>query len=145
MFTSERHQKIIDTLHTEGKVMVKELAKQFEVSEDCIRKDLRQLEFQGKCIRQYGGAVLNDLHPEHNVFSRIDKNTNDKEMVAQKAFNLIQDGETIFLDISTTNLILAHKLANSERKLIVVSNMIEILKTNPNIIMQATQNFSFFQ
>ena len=58
MFASERHQAIIEQLNSEGKVTVKELITRFQVSEDCIRKDLKQLELQGACKRAYGGASL---------------------------------------------------------------------------------------
>lgn len=141
MFTTERHQLIIEELQINGKVKVKDLSTKFEVSEDCIRKDLKQLEFQGKCKRAYGGAILRDNVSDHNVYSRIDKDVDNKMEVAKKAFEEIVDGETIFMDVSTTNILLAQLLSKSNKRLIIISNMIEILQilaSNKNITVIGT-------
>ena len=141
MFASERHQMIFDQLQMHGKVLVKDLSKQFNVSEDCIRKDLKQLEFQGKCKRAYGGATLRESSVDHNVFERKDKDIAAKKEVAKKAFDVLENGETIFLDVSTTNILVAQLLAESDKKLIVISNMIEILQVlakNSNLTVIGT-------
>ena len=77
MFVEERHQEILRLLNENEKVKVKELSKRFEVTEDCIRKDLASMEAKNLLKRTYGGAVLPDtLHPGHtNIVSiRKDKN-----------------------------------------------------------------------
>ena len=58
MFVQERHQEIMNILHNSGKVVVKDLSTMFNVTEDCIRKDLKSLESQKLLQRTYGGAVL---------------------------------------------------------------------------------------
>lgn len=129
MFTSERHDAIIEKLKNEGKVKVKELSTLFQVSEDCIRKDLKQLELAGKCRRAYGGAIIKEEDFIRDVFKRKDQYTKEKQKIAHKAYDLIENGETIFLDISTTNIYLARLLANGKKSCIIVSNMIDILQT----------------
>ena len=57
MFIEERQAKILELLERDGKVLVKELAEIFSVTEDSIRKDLSALELDGKLKRTYGGAV----------------------------------------------------------------------------------------
>ena len=57
MFLKERHDKIIELINSEGRVTVTDLAELFSVTDDCIRKDLKQLDAQGKLQRVYGGAV----------------------------------------------------------------------------------------
>ena len=57
MFMEERQAKILDILNSNGKVLVKELAEIFNVTEDSIRKDLAALEISGQLRRTYGGAV----------------------------------------------------------------------------------------
>ncbi|MBR4382923.1 MAG: DeoR/GlpR transcriptional regulator [Selenomonadaceae bacterium] len=57
MFLEERQAKILEMLNRDGKVLVKELAEIFGVTEDSIRKDLSSLELDGKLKRTYGGAV----------------------------------------------------------------------------------------
>lgn len=58
MFTEERLEQILDILNKSGRVNVKELSEQFNVSEGMIRKDLQKLEREGLLQRTYGGAIL---------------------------------------------------------------------------------------
>ena len=84
MFVEERHQEILHLLQENEKVKVKELSKQFEVTEDCIRKDLASMEAKNLLKRTYGGAVLPDtLHPGHTnlVSTRKDKNIKQKQKI----------------------------------------------------------------
>ena len=117
MFVEERHQKILHLLQENEKVKVKELSKRFEVTEDCIRKDLASMEAKDLLKRTYGGAVLPDtMHPGHTNFvsTRKDKNIKEKQQIAKKAVKLIRPGDMIFLDISTTNIELAKQIQKQE-------------------------------
>lgn len=133
MFAEERVEKIIGLLNENSKVVVKELSKRFNVTEDCIRKDLKALEKRGILERTYGGGVLNRKSAPHYDIS-IRKNTNleGKLKIVEKAFELIQSRETIFLDISSTNILIAEKIAKSNKKLIVITNMIDIIRCFSN-------------
>lgn len=137
MFTEERQSAIENCLRENGKVKVKELSEMFQVTEDCIRKDLKILENAGKLKRTYGGAILSQDYPlKRDVVDRRQFNLDKKRTIAAKAFKLIKNNETIFLDISTTNIELAKLLATSNMRVVVVSNMIDILQilaTNPSI------------
>lgn len=129
MFTEERLETILQNLHQDGKVRVKNLSEQFQVTEDCIRKDLKVLENAGKLKRTYGGAILSQDYPlERDVIDRRTFNEDKKIIIAKKASDLIKDHETIFLDISTTNIKLAEILVETRKRLVVVSNMIDILQ-----------------
>ncbi|WP_291634940.1 DeoR/GlpR family DNA-binding transcription regulator [Clostridium sp.] len=129
MFAEERIEKIIELLNENAKVVVKDLSKKFDVTEDCIRKDLKTLEKQGILKRTYGGGVLNRKPAPHNdILSRKNINLEGKLKIAEKAFELMQSGETIFLDISSTNILIAEKIANGNKKLIVITNMIDIIR-----------------
>ena len=108
MFTEERQNAIEKCLREKGKVRVKELSEMFQVTEDCIRKDLKILENAGRLKRTYGGAILSQEYPlERNVVDRRMYNLDKKKVIAAKAFKLIKNNETIFLDVSTTNIELA--------------------------------------
>ena len=130
MFIEERQIAIEKVLREQGKVRTRELSEMFQVTEDCIRKDLKTLENAGKLKRTYGGAILSQDYPlERDVIDR-------KMVIAAKAMTLIKEREAIFLDISTTNIELAKLLAKSKMQLTVVSNMIDILQLlaqNPKI------------
>ena len=134
MFTEERQQAIIQLLNQNGSISVRDLSVQFDVTADCIRKDLKALENGGFLKRTYGGAILSkDYELGRELVDRRNVNQKEKRDIARKAVKLIQSGETIFLDASTTNLMLAQLLVHTSLKLIVVSNMLDILETlTPN-------------
>ena len=142
MFTEERHVAIEQCLREKGKVKVKELSEKFQVSEDCIRKDLKALENAGRLKRTYGGAILSQDYPlQRDVIDRRNYHLDKKKIIAEKALGLIKSNETIFLDISTTNIELAKLLAESRMRVVVVSNMIDILQIlvkNPAISVIGT-------
>ena len=137
MFAEERLENILKLLNENGKLIVKELSLRFNVTEDCIRKDLKTLEKEGLIRRTYGGAVPVRIEAQNNyIQSRKDVNLENKRKIAELAFELIAPMETIFLDISTTNLLIAEKIANSTKKLTVVTNMVDIVgyfTNNPNV------------
>lgn len=129
MFVEERQRKILELLHENQKVKVKELSQMFSVTEDCIRKDLANLEERHLLKRAYGGAVLAEgLHPGHSnaVSSRKEKNLKEKQQIAKKAVKLIKEGDVVFLDTSTTNLELAREIIRTKRKVTVISCMLDI-------------------
>ena len=141
MFVEERHQEILRLLNENEKVKVKELSKRFEVTEDCIRKDLASMEARNLLKRTYGGAVLPDtLHPGHTniVSTRKDKNIKEKRMIAKKAAELIHDGDMIFLDTSTTNIELAREIIERRLEVTVVSCMLDIAE-----VFTATKDVKF--
>lgn len=142
MFVEERHQEILRLLKENEKVRVKDLSKKFQVTEDCIRKDLAAMEGQNLLKRTYGGAVLPDsLHPGHSnlVSSRKHKNTDKKKKIAKKAVKLIKNGDMVFLDTSTTNIELAREIIRAGLKITVVSCMMDIAE-----IFQTTKDVKFF-
>lgn len=129
MFAKERQNFIVELVNKEGTVRVKELSERFDVTEDCIRKDLTALEKKGLLQKTYGGAmqVRKNVH-ELFVSQRKEKNIEEKQHIAGKAFELIKDGDMIFLDVSTTNIELAKLLVQSSLNVVVVTNMFEVVK-----------------
>ncbi len=137
MFLEERYEKIIELLEKKGRVTVKELSQSFNVTEDCIRKDLRELENRGNLKRVYGGAMIQRNHSDIKPLDeRKNINIDTKRSAALRAVDLIEEGDIIFLDVSTTNLEMAKILNKTDIKITVVSNMLEIileLRKNPTI------------
>ena len=128
MFAQERLDMIIQLLHEEGKVKVKDLSKRFELSEDAIRKDLKILEKQGVMERIYGGGMLKKKIPKfQDVGERNQTDSLDKRRIATKALKMLNERETILLDISSINLILAEMIKESDLEITVLSNSIDIL------------------
>ena len=121
--TYERRQSLIELLRKQPGLRVPELAKALGISEGTVRNDLNALEQQGRLTRVYGGAVLNEQpqfpSPSFNI--RYHKEAAEKMKIAQQAALLVDDGDSIFLDASTTVYYLAQQLANRQR-LRVVTN-----------------------
>ncbi|MGL4253306.1 MAG: DeoR/GlpR family DNA-binding transcription regulator [Fusobacteriaceae bacterium] len=133
MFIEERHKKILEILDENGKVLVKDLSKKFEISESMIRKDLQVLEKMKLLQRTYGGAIklkLSFIKPE-SFSSRITKDAELKEIIAKKAFDLVQDNEVIFLDASTTSYMIAKLVIEGNKSITVITNMLEISSLIP--------------
>lgn len=130
MLAEERQNMIVSMVNRNGSVLVKELSGQFEVTEDSIRKDLTLLQKKGLLRKTYGGAVKVRVNEqERYVSQRKGKNLEDKQTIARKALEIIKERDVLFLDISTANLELARALAESGRKVTVVTNMIDVMLT----------------
>jgi DeoR/GlpR family transcriptional regulator of sugar metabolism len=143
MLAQERLGKIREMVKRDGKVYVSSLCEIFNISEDSIRKDLKKLENQGLIERIYGGALLKEqpdlINGKVRIIrfdSRLSKDVPLKDIIAEKALNIIENGEVIYIDSSTTNVLLAEKLAKSNKRITVVSNCLNVLSyltENPNI------------
>lgn len=128
MFIEERYKYILDLLEQNGKVLVKDLSIQFKVSESMIRKDLQVLEKSNLLQRTYGGAINSKrtIVNGESFFKRVEKNTDLKEIIAKKAYDQINENDTIFLDASTISYLLAKLLIKSNNNITLITNMFEI-------------------
>ncbi len=137
MFAKERQDDIVNQVNLSGHVKVKELSLKYQVTEDCIRKDLSLLEKKGLLKKTYGGAMSLRKNPHlYSSIQRKDMNDKQRQEIAKKVISLLENQDTIYLDISRTNVEVAHLLNASSLSLIVITNMIEILdvlKDNQNI------------
>jgi DeoR/GlpR family transcriptional regulator of sugar metabolism len=126
VFMKERHDLIIQEVNENGRVTVTELAERFGVSEDSIRRDLGILADQGLLERVYGGAVSVQTLPDRNIAKRTEA-AGEKHAIAAKAYQQIEDGDTIYLDVSTTVLALAELVGAGNKRVTAVSNSLDIL------------------
>ncbi|MCM8820575.1 MAG: DeoR/GlpR family DNA-binding transcription regulator [Candidatus Omnitrophica bacterium] len=122
-------EKIVEVLEKKGVISVSELAPILKVSEFTIRRYLEELEKEGILIRTYGGAVKKDNGISSGFFfgEKAKKNINEKKLIAELAFSLIKDGETIFLDTGTTTLEIARLLKRGEKNLVVATNSFPVV------------------
>lgn len=129
MLGLERRQEIMQRLRVNRKVYVSELAKAFKVTEETIRRDLEKLEAQDLLQRSYGGAVLLEHTSEEVPFvKRSSLNNASKARIAETAENLIQDGDTIMVDSSTTCEILLQRLRGLQRHITIITNSIHLME-----------------
>lgn len=128
MYEEERLLKITEYVRGKTRASVQELCALFHVSESTVRRDLSELESQGKLKRTHGGAVLLESVSFEPTFSeKEDKYRGEKQRIAQKAAELISDGDSILIDAGTTTQYLAPELAHF-RKLTVVTNSILLVQ-----------------
>ncbi len=93
----------MELLETKNSISVVKLAEYLHVSHPTIRRDLSDLEEQGKVHRTHGGVVLRRTsEAEIPLIFREDQNNAAKQIIAQKAAPLIHDGDVIFLDASSS-------------------------------------------
>lgn len=120
MLKEERQQEILRILNSEQKVITSDLSERLSVSEDTIRRDLKELDDQGLIRRVYSGA-LRKGPPVVDFFSRKNVSSEIKTELAQKALRFIEDGQVLLIDGSTTNLHLVNQLP-LELKATIITN-----------------------
>lgn len=126
MLAAERRMQILEKLQVEKKVVVSQLSSEFEVSEETIRRDLDRLEKEGFAVKSYGGATLCESNKDLPNTIRKKSNVAGKEKIATLVEKLVQDGEHIMLDSSTTASAIAYALRFKEN-LTIITNSVEIL------------------
>lgn len=112
MLNAQRKSHLLDILQRDGRVVAKSVALELGLSEDSIRRDLRELAGEGKLTRVYGGAVP-IAAADRPVEQRSSLATESKMRVAARAVEFIEPSSTIVLDAGTTALMLARVLPHS--------------------------------
>ena len=123
----ERRQRLLEILRTRPGLRVPELAALLDVSQGTVRNDLEAMADSGLVNRVHGGAVLAEDQPpaSPSFSSRAHKNDASKLMIARWAAELVEDGDSILLDASTTVYFMARYLKD-RRRLRVITNGIEV-------------------
>lgn len=109
MLTTHRKQLLLTRLKSEGKLVAKELSAEFGVSEDTIRRDLREMAQEGLLQRVHGGAL--PASPAIVDFAgREEIRHEGKVAIGKLAASLIQPGQVVILDGGTTSREIARHL-----------------------------------
>ncbi|NUT96571.1 MAG: DeoR/GlpR transcriptional regulator [Saccharothrix sp.] len=109
MLAAQRRDLLLERLRTDGRIVAKDLAAELGMSEDSIRRDLRELAAAGLCQRVYGGAL--PVSPAiADYTTRQELETSGKERVAARAAALLEPGGTVILDGGTTTLAVVRAL-----------------------------------
>lgn len=121
MLREERHYYILEHLRREGRVQTLALSRALGVSEDTLRRDLRDLAAAGKLQRVHGGALLRSP-AMGSVAERETQSVQAKRALAEAAARLIQDGQIILMDGGATNLQVARSLSRTLKATVVTSS-----------------------
>ena len=124
----ERRSKILNMLHTDGRVFVEQLVETFDVSEVSIRKDLAVLEERKLLVRVKGGAII--LH-QSGDFDDMSISAREKQLIGKYAASMIHDGDRIIFDSGTTTMEVAKNL-DSFNHLTIITNALDIAITLNN-------------
>ncbi|WP_182876305.1 DeoR/GlpR family DNA-binding transcription regulator [Microbispora sp. H10670] len=109
MLAAERRDHLLTLLAREGKIVAKDVAADLGISEDSVRRDLRDLAAEGLCQRVYGGAL--PVSPAIADYAARQTVTPDgKRLVAAVAAALVRHGSALILDGGTTALAVARAL-----------------------------------
>ena len=124
----ERRRLIAQRLRQHGSVSVAGLEAEFKISPMTARRDLDELERRGVARRTHGGAVLPGLSSHEDSFlQRLEVEVEAKERLAEAALALIEPGEAVFIDSSTTGYFVARRLVRENLQATVLTNAIAIM------------------
>src|SRR5947209_13387843 len=126
MYQEERQAVILERARSEGRVDVGELAADFDVTPETVRRDLTALERHGLLRRVHGGAIpVERLGFEPGLQTRDSTMAPEKDRIARAAVAELPDEGAILLDAGTTTARLAEMLP-TDRELTVVTNGLPI-------------------
>ncbi|AOT69430.1 DeoR family transcriptional regulator [Geosporobacter ferrireducens] len=120
----ERKMIILNKLDIDGKVTVKELSKEFQVSTETIRRDLEILENEKRLKKVYGGAIkisFDGSEPPYN--HRETLHIHEKRIIGKKAADIVQDNDMIVIDVGTTTLQIIHHLLHKNNLTVLINSI----------------------
>ncbi|GAA3703344.1 DeoR/GlpR family DNA-binding transcription regulator [Nonomuraea antimicrobica] len=130
-----RHAEIMRRVRSSGATSVRDLASQLGVSPSTIRRDLEVLDRDGTLRRVRGGALAGVDADADRPFAEVAAtDEQDKEAVAERAAQLVADGDVVLLDIGTTTMRLARRL-RGRRVTVVTSSLavLDVLRADPEV------------
>ncbi len=134
MLVEHRRHQLLELVRNRGFASLPELAEELKVSESTVRRDLDHLEESGAARRTHGGVFYAGPSPRLPHFDeREPAQWDKKQQIAQRAVELIEDGDTLLLDGGSTTYEVARLLVG--RPLQVVTNSLPVANlfaTNKN-------------
>jgi len=120
LLKEERHALLLQILNQEGKLLASELSERLNVSEDTIRRDLREMARGQQIQRVHGGAL--PRYPAAPLATRTQQATEAKRAIASAAARLVQDGQLVLMDGGSTTLQMALCLPPQLRATIITNS-----------------------
>ncbi len=127
MLKIERQDIIDQEINKQGFVLVPTMSEMLNCSEETIRRDLKEMESQGRLIRTHGGAYLIEKFDKtYPTNLRKSYYHQTKDCLAQRAIEHLQENDVVMLDSSTTCLALAEAMTRSQKTLTVITNSLQV-------------------
>lgn len=128
MLQEQRHELILQELKETKSVRIANLCEKLQVTRETIRRDLHELESKGLLHKVHGGAVLPKMNIEPTYTERSGLNLYEKRLIAQKAAEMVEDGDAIYIDIGTTTLFMAESLQDKKDVTVVTNSLLVALE-----------------
>jgi DeoR/GlpR family transcriptional regulator of sugar metabolism len=129
MLPEIRRRAIAEHLQTHGGSSVADLEQEFQVSSMTIRRDLRELDRQGLAKRTHGGAVAPTLAAHEDSFNqRLGIDVDTKQRLASAAAALVEPGETVFVDCSSSGYYAAREIVARGVAASIITNSIPVMQ-----------------
>ncbi|MDE1995497.1 MAG: DeoR/GlpR transcriptional regulator [Rhizobiaceae bacterium] len=126
---NHREREILEELRLAGGASrIQFLAERLAVSEETIRRNIRSLEASGLVTKVHGGVHIKDSIIEQPLHYRMNENPEAKRMIAAHVAAMIQNGDTVFLDIGSTTAFIAVAL-QKHQNLFIVTNAVSVAHT----------------
>ncbi|MEX0810223.1 MAG: DeoR/GlpR family DNA-binding transcription regulator [Dongiaceae bacterium] len=125
MQATQRQLEILELLRLQGSFRIGDLAHRLDVSEETIRRNVRLMAAQGLVRKVHGGVHLPELLHEPTFQQRMNEQRALKERIAGRVAAMIEDGDSLMLDIGSTTAYVAQALKN-HRDLYIVTNSVAI-------------------
>lgn len=122
MYQKERLESILKIVKSNGYTTVKYLTNTLHYSNATINRDLNYLEKQKQIKRTYGGVEIEDASAVPLPF-RYHKMKAEKRRIGERAASFVSDGDTVFIDASTTGEYMAEFLAEKKNLTVITNNM----------------------
>ncbi|CAM4138849.1 DeoR/GlpR family DNA-binding transcription regulator [Paenibacillus alkaliterrae] len=135
MIVIQRRNKIKERLFEQRSVKVSDLVKEFNVSEETIRRDLNQLEREGLIVKNYGGAILSEEVESLSILPVQQRKLHffdEKDAIGKKAAELVNEKQIIILDSGSTTWCMARHLKQKSDLMVVTNGM--------NVAEECSQN-----
>src|SRR5215207_4048586 len=124
-----RQQRIAQLVRETGSVTVVALETEFGVSPATVRRDLAELERQGKVRRTHGGAVMPGLAQHEDSFQqRLGEAVEAKKRLARAATAFVGEDETVFIDSSTTAYYVAQRILSDVSRVTFLTNLMPAME-----------------
>lgn len=124
-----RQERIIALLLANPAVRVAELAREFDVTTETVRRDLDELGRIGAVNRTYGGAARSSMGHEAAVNERLQEQVSERDGIARYASTLVEAGELVMIDGGSTTIRFARQLTARGCRLTVLTNSLGVAAT----------------
>ena len=114
----KRRERILKIIEYRSKVTIKELADELKISPITIRRDFDYFEEKKQIERFHGGASISKVSFSPNIFSS--NLTHNKHAIAKAAARFVEDGDTIFINTSSTALLLTEYI--TPKQVTIITN-----------------------